>query len=244
MAGEILGVENVPWTLVSARIGGNTLDLSSYEPFKFIFGDTLIYGDDGCNSYSGLVGVTGEFIVVHLVRLTELACNGVTTFDPPTLEGRWRFQITATSFTMEKGDTVLFFATRFSNPVLSSAFVDKKWSLEYSNDTGFATLHKHGFVLTLKMTQRREFSIDYYVPPMVGIHPNNSEGGAFGIGDRGAINFYVSNFSYQSADMDLWDDWGFVRDMTESDYFQFTGGGFTLWRGSAGVRYEFSLDQR
>lgn len=240
-AADTLVLRNIPWVLTLVTMGDSVLKLDDYEPFHFVVGDTLVFGDDGCNSYTGGLELRNDSVTVRWVSKTSLGCGG-RRFNPCELLGTWRIGIQDTSVVLTNAGTTLEFCSRFVNSVTAYNFVDKEWRLRASNDTATGSLQAVDLLPELGITSNREFTLRWYFTPRNPIFESNYVGGLFGIGDGESIYFYRMYGAYSHPDgLSGLGDMYFVDRIIHSTHFSLSDTLLTMKRQSDGLFYEFVL---
>ena len=178
---EISDIKNIVWTLESFKIGGQTIDLSSYAPFHLVYDDSLFLGDDGCNRYGGIYYTNGDTVLPVDAWITEIACTNINSFSWQYLTESYRYQIqfTNSELMLYKSDSIYTYRSNFLEDV-ESLLIDKSWSLT-SN-----------VLVTLVFDETRAFETEYDCNDSDNVGCGRI-GGIYGIGDSNTILFYETN---------------------------------------------------
>jgi heat shock protein HslJ len=242
---EIAELKNIPWTLTMASMGVRPLNLDAYEQFRFVIGDSTIFGDDGCNYYRGNIVVSDQVIEVNQVSRTEMGCPEMKPqFNACRLLGRWRCVLLDTSILIYDGETTLTFSSSWTQGIHEYPFLSHRWKLSGSNDTAFTFLSSHDLLPRLTITENREFRLDWYFAPRNPIFPSNSMVGVFGVGKGQSIQFYHVGGAYaspQNPSAGLRDVLLNTR-IIRSTKFSNSLTTLTLDNPVSGTHYEFSPD--
>jgi heat shock protein HslJ len=238
--------KNVPWIVARVDMGDSTLNQNDYEPFHFIIGDNIIFGDDGCNSYNGKFVLDNHILSVSAIGHTEMACfREKPLLNVCQLVRRWRLDIVDTTLMLRSGDTTFIFSSEWTRPVQEYTFTDKQWRLSSSNDTAFNFLRSVDLLPTLSISKGRKFQLNWYFAPQNPIFPSNSIQGVFGIGNGQSICFYQTGGAYASPQdppvgaRDVF----FVNRISNATRFTYSNTMFVLYSPSGGVYYGFTLER-
>ncbi len=233
-------IMNVPWTLTQAVFGDTTLNLRVHRPFRILVGDTMLYGDDGCNQYWGKYDLDTSCLTVSYVFSTGILCPGSAALNPCQMIAPWRIDLRDTSLVFSTTGICLTFSSSFTKPIDATRLA-KRWRLHASNDTAFDSLKAANLLPILHLTEDRKFLLEWYFSPRNPLFSSNSVGGAFGIGQGGSICFYRTGSQYCPSPVPLTDRM-FVRRITEATTFDFSDSSFTLVRIQDGKYYRFVHD--
>lgn len=233
-------IMNVPWTLTEAVFGDTSLDLRQYRVFKILVGDTIVYGDDGCNQYWGRYDVDTSCFTVSYIFSTGIACPGSAALTPCQLIATWRIELRDTSFVFSTSGVRLTFTSSFTESIDTARFV-KRWKLQASNDLAFDSLRAADLLPILHISADRKFLFEWYFSPRNPLFPSNTVRGAFGIGRGGSICFYRTSERYCPSPVPVTDR-EFVRRMTQATEFSISDTSLTIVRTDDGKRYQFVHD--
>jgi hypothetical protein len=183
-ASEVERFRNIPWILTKVDFGDRSLTLNEYEPFHFLFADSIIFGDDGCNSYRGQFVIEDQFMVVSWISHTEIGCSTMRPqLNVCDLIRRWRLAVFDAALVLQSRDTTYTFSSNWTKSVIEYPFTDKHWRLIASNDTAFSFLNSHDLLPKLAITKTREFQFEWYFAPENPAFASNGVNGVFGIGN-------------------------------------------------------------
>jgi hypothetical protein len=229
--------------LTKVHMDDSTLSQDEYEPFHFLIGDSIIFGDDGCNSYTGKFVLDNHILSIFEISYTQRGCStNKLRFNVCQLIRRWRLDIVDTTLMLRSGDTTIIFSSRWTRPVQGYTFTDRKWRLSSSTDTAFNFLSSVDLLPTLAITKNREFQLKWYFAPRNPIFQSNSIKGVFGIGNGQSICFYRTGGAYASPSVGARDE-AFVRRISEATRFIYSDTTFFLESSSGDVHYGFTLER-
>ncbi len=173
--------KNIVWTLESYEIAGQAIDLSSYPPFNLVYGDSVFFGDDGCNSYEGIYETNGDSIFPKDLGITAL-CGSNGFFSALHLGEPYRYKLHLenSELTLFHSDSIYTYRSDFLEDV-DSLLIDKKWIL--TSDAN----------VTLFFFEDRIFEANYdQKNSNIG---SGTIGGIYGIGNNNTILFYDTESS-------------------------------------------------
>lgn len=188
----ISDVINIVWTLETNEIAGQPLDLTPYEPFNLVFGDSLFQGDDGCNAYGGTHEVEGDSVFPSDWWITEIGCPDIQAFPADHLFQPFRYVIIGID-SKELGiwvaDTVYTYRSNFLSYV-DSLIIDRSWVLTSSTDPQISEVLREEVRITLDFDLGREFEANWDCTAGTDAYGCGWIGGFYGIGENRSILFY------------------------------------------------------
>ena len=172
----ISNVKNILWTLNFYEIAGQVIDFSSYQPFNLVYGDSVFFGDDGCNSYEGIYKTNGDSIYPRDFGITALCgSNGFFSALHLGKPYQYRLQLENSELKHFCNDSTYTFKSDFVKDV-DSLLVSKNWILTTNAN------------VTLFFSEDRIFEANYdQKNSNIG---SGTIGGIYGIGENNTILFY------------------------------------------------------
>lgn len=223
---------NIVWTVESYEIDGNAQNISSYEPFHLVYGDSLFFGDDGCNTYGGLYEVHEDSVFPGDWWMTLLFCD-VVSFPVEHLTEAYRYdiQIDRRELIISAGDSVYIYRSNFLNEI-DSLFPHKEWVLKSSSDFEFEQILGEGVRIVLRLDENRGFEAEWVCARDPDNYGCGEIQGLFGIGDKRSIRFYRTGARGTGT------EWSrYLTRILKSSYYEASDSTLTL---SDSALFEFS----
>jgi hypothetical protein len=234
-------IENVPWSLSKATIGGKAINTGQIINYRFLFGDSSIYGYDGCNWFGGEYRYSNGTITYPTgIWSTEIACISNTDFISSNIPKVSNLQIYDTTITLFSSDTSITLTSKYLESITNYSFIYKKWKLSSSNENIIDSLVRYDLLPELEFTINRKYKLRWD-----HVYQNNELRynyilGSIGIASDSTISMYISGSSQTVSSYPI-NVYVVANRILHSNKIIIESQNITLWNISENKYYRFKV---